>query len=235
MTPPFIPQKAMVIMAHPDDPEFFCGGLVALWAQHGTKVEYLLLTNGNKGSDDPEMTPARLKAIRQREQRAAADVLGVGNITFFDEPDGELTPSPALREQVVRQLRRFRPDAVIAPDPTTFFWHNRINHTDHRAAGQIAADALFPAVGNRMYHPELLADGLEPHTVPHIFIAGSLQPDIFVDITAVFDKKVDAILCHISQIPDTDGLKERLRQWHTATDEYGHTVLREAYRHLQIG
>ncbi len=235
MNPPFIPQRAMVIMAHPDDPEFFCGGLVALWAKNGTEIEYLLLTNGNKGSDDPDMTPDRLKAIRQQEQRAAADVLGVGNITFFDEPDGELTPSPALREQVVRQLRRFRPDAVISPDPTTFFWHNRINHTDHRAAGQIAADALFPAVGNRMYHPKLLAEGLEPHTVPHIFVAGTVQPDFFVDITDVFETKLEAILQHTSQIPDTEGLAERLKQWHTATDEYGRTVLREAYRHLQIG
>lgn len=235
MNPPFIPQRAMVIMAHPDDPEFFCGGLVALWAQQGTHIEYLLLTNGNKGSDDPDMTPARLKTIRQREQRAAADVLGVGEITFFDEPDGELTPSLALREQVVRQLRRFRPDAVIAPDPTTFFWHNRINHTDHRAAGQIAADALFPAVGNRMYHPELLAEGLEPHTVPHIFIAGTTRPDLFVDISAVFDTKLAAIFQHTSQISDPDGVAERLKQWHTATDEYGRTVLREAYRLLHIG
>ncbi len=231
---PFIPQRAMVIMAHPDDPEFFCGGLVALWAKKGVQIEYLLLTNGNKGSDDPDMTPTRLKTIRQREQRAAADVLGVGEITFFDEPDGELTPSLALRERVVRQLRRFRPDAVIAPDPTTFFWRNRINHTDHRAAGQIAADALFPAVGNRMYHPELLAEGLEPHTVPHIFIAGTIQPDVFVDISAVFDTKVTAILQHRSQISDPDKLTERLKMWHTATDEYGHIVLREAYRHLQI-
>ncbi len=232
---PFIPRRAMVIMAHPDDPEFFCGGLVALWAEAGANIEYLLLTNGNKGSDDPAMTPARLKNIRRQEQRAAADVLGVGEITFFDEPDGELTPSLRLREQVVRQLRRFRPEAVIAPDPTTFFWRNRINHTDHRAAGKIAADALFPAVGNRMYHPELLAEGLEPHTVPHIFIAGTTRPDIFVDISTVFDKKIAAILQHTSQIPDPDGLQARLKQWHTATDEYGRTVLREAYRHLQIG
>lgn len=235
MTPPFIPQKAMVIMAHPDDPEFFCGGLVAQWAKHGVDISYLILTNGNKGSADPTMTPEKLKDIRRTEQRAAAAVLGVKTVTFFNEDDGELTPTLRVRTDVVRELRRFRPDAVIAPDPTTYFWHGRINHPDHRAAGEIAVNALFPAVGNRMYHPEFLADGLTPHTVAHIFLAGTLQADFYVDISDVFDQKVQAILSHASQIPQPEALSDRLREWHHAVDEYGREVLRESYRRLHIG
>ncbi len=230
----FIPQKAMVIVAHPDDPEFFCGGLTALWAKQGTEIAYLLLTSGNKGSDNPTITPPELARLRQQEQRQAANVLGVKHITFFDENDGELTPTLAIRQKVVREIRNFNPDAVITTDPTTYFRGTRINHPDHRAAGEIAVGALFPATGNRMYHPELLQQGLAPHTVPHVFLAAPTEVNLWVDISDVFELKLKAIMAHQSQIKDPDDLAVRLKEWSKATDEYGRDVYREAYRHLQI-
>ncbi len=232
----YIPQKAMVIMAHPDDPEFFCGGILALWAREGTEIAYLILTNGNKGSDDPTMTSEQLTVIRQTEQRNAARVLGVKEIIFFDENDGELIPTLEIRKKVVQELRRFQPDAIIAPDPTRYFYANTyINHPDHRAAGEIALGAAFPATGNRMYHPELLEQGLEPYPLRHIFFAGASETTLWVDISEVFELKIEAILCHKSQIKDPEELQERWRQRSKATDEYGREVYREGYRYMIIG
>jgi len=233
---PTPPKRAMVIVAHPDDPEFFCGGTVALWCTTGTEVIYLILTNGNKGSDDPTQTPETLAKIRQKEQQAAANLLGVKEIIFFDEPDGELISTLKLRKQVVAQIRKHRPDAVIALDPTRFFFENRsINHADHRAAGEVAIDAIYPAARNRMYHPELLEEGLEPHTVKDIFIVEPEQPTAYVDITDVFETKLNATLCHTSQIADPEGSVERWRKRATITDEYGRQVMREGFRVMNVG
>lgn len=230
------PKKAMIIMAHPDDPEFFCGGTVALWAKHGAKITYLVLTNGNKGSDDPNMTPKMLVKTRKKEQKAAAKALGVKKVIFFAENDGELLPNLKIRKNVVKEIRRYQPDAVIAPDPTRYFYENTyINHPDHRAAGEIALGALFPAAGNRMYHPELLDEGLEPHTVHHIYLAGSPQPNLWIDISDVFKTKIKAILCHKSQVRDPETLPERIKQRSKGIDEYGREVYREGYRHMVIG
>ncbi len=232
----YTPEKAMVIMAHPDDPEFFCGGLTAQWAGKGAHITYLILTSGNKGSDDPTMTPERLAEIRQAEQRRAAAVLGVQDVIFFAENDGELIPALAIRRQVVREIRAVKPEAVIAPDPTRYFFGNTyINHPDHRAAGEIALGALFPATGNRMYHPELLQHGLPPHTVPHIFLANPAEVNLWLDISAEFELKLKAILCHQSQIKEPQHLADRLRQRSKAIDEYGREVYREGYRHITIG
>lgn len=230
------PNRAMVIVAHPDDPEFFCGGTVAMWCAAGTEVIYLILTNGNKGSDDPTLTPETLAKIRQKEQQAAADLLGVKEIIFFNEPDGELESTLELRKQVVTQIRKHQPDAVIALDPTRFYFENRyVNHADHRAAGEVAIDAIYPAARNRMYHPELLEEGLEPHTVKDIYIVEPEQPTMYVDITDVFETKVNAILCHASQITDPEGSAERWRKRATITDEYGRQVMREGFRVMNVG
>jgi LmbE family N-acetylglucosaminyl deacetylase len=229
------PKRVMVIMAHPDDPEFFIGGTIALWVREGAEVVYLILTNGNKGSDDPEMTPVRLTELRQKEQRSAANLLGVKTIIFLDEPDGELQATLQLRQRVVREIRRHRPHVVICPDPTAYYFGNTyVNHPDHRAAGRVALEAIFPAARNRMYHPELLDEGLMPHTVREIFLAGALQPDRWVDITDVMDLKIQAIRSHASQLTDPEGAIERVRQRAEAVDEYGRSVYREAFRHLTL-
>ncbi|RME79258.1 MAG: PIG-L family deacetylase [Chloroflexi bacterium] len=230
-----VPNSAMVIMAHPDDPEFFCGGTIAIWCAAGCEVTYLILTNGNKGSDDPEMTPERLAAIRRKEQQAAADVLGVKRVLYLEEPDGELQPTLDLRKRVVAEIRRYKPEVIIAPDPTRYFYTDYINHADHRAAGVVAIDAVFPAARNRMYHPELLDEGLEPHTVRQVYLVGPAQPDRWVDITPVFETKLRAIRCHVSQIKDVDYMESRVRQRHQAVDEYGREVMREGFRILTIG
>ncbi len=226
----------MVIMAHPDDPEFFCGGTIALWAAAGCEITYVILTNGNKGSDDPHMTPERLIDIRQKEQRAAADVLGVKNIVFLGEPDGELMSTLELRRRVVAEIRRYKPEIVIGPDPTRYYFANTyINHADHRAAGMVTIDAVFPAARNRMYHPELLEQGLEPHTVKEVYLAGTEQPDRWVNVTGVFDTKIKAILCHVSQVREPENLPNRLKERDKTVDEYGNEVFREGYRVMHIG
>jgi len=226
----------MVIVAHPDDPEFFCGGTIALWCANGTEIRYLILTNGNKGSDDPEMTPEKLAAIRKKEQQAAADVLGVKQVIYFDEPDGELEHTRGLRQRVVSEIRRYRPEVVITLDPSRYFAGDRyINHADHRAAGEVAIDAIFPAARNRMYHPELLNHGLEPHTVKEVYLSGANEPNLWVDISAVFDTKIAAIRCHASQIKDPDDLHQRIKERSMATDQYGREVLHEEFRVMRIG
>ncbi|MFQ5612697.1 MAG: PIG-L deacetylase family protein [Anaerolineae bacterium] len=228
-----VPRRAMVIMAHPDDPEFSVGGTIALWTAAGAEITYLILTNGNKGHDDPAMTPERLAVLRQEEQKAAADVLGVRQVLFFDEPDGELVPTLAVRQRVVAEIRRHQPEAIIAPDPTRYFFRDvYINHPDHRAAGEIALAAIFPAAGNRMYHPELLAAGLEPYSVKEVWLANASAPNRWVDITAVFQTKLEAIRCHVSQVREPENLEERLRERSQAIDEYGRTVYREGFHRL---
>ena len=220
----------MVIMAHPDDPEFFCGGAIAKWCAAGTEMAYLILTNGNKGSDDPEMTPQKLAMIRREEQHAAAKVLGVKDVIFFDEPDGELQPTLDLRKRVVAEIRRFQPVAILGQDPTRYFTADHINHADHRAAGEVVIDAVFPAARNRMYHPELIAEGLEPHVVKDVYLAGTEQPNLWVDISDVLEVKLNAIRCHTSQIKEPENLEQRIRERSKAIDEYGHEVYREGFR-----
>jgi LmbE family N-acetylglucosaminyl deacetylase len=161
--------------------------------------------------------------------------LGVKRVIIIGENDGELISTLEIRKKVVKEIRRYQPDAVIAPDPSRYFFQNTyINHPDHRAAGEIALGALFPATGNRMYYSELLNQGLEPHTVPHIFLANANEPTLWVDISEVFETKVQAILCHKSQIKDPEGLADRMRERSKAIDEYGREVYREGYRHMII-
>lgn len=206
-------EKAMVIVAHPDDPEFFCGGTIAHWAREGVEITYLICTRGDKGSDDPAMTAERLTEIRQAEQMAAAHTLGVRNVVFFDYHDGELEPSLKLRGEIVREIRRYRPQVVITPDPTTRFSRGVYpNHADHRIVGDVAIDAIFPAAGLRLYYPEQLAEGLEPHRVDEVYLTVTNEPDTWVDTTAVLDLRIAALCCHASQIKDPDALIRRIRE-----------------------
>lgn len=203
--------KVMVILAHPDDPEFFCGATIARFAREGKQVRYCLLTCGDKGSDDPDMTPDRLCAIRHEEQTNAARVLGVTDLVWLDYPDGELVASFEARLRVAREIRKYKPDIVVTCDPTRMYSPFGINHSDHRVAGEIVLDAIYPGVGNRMYFKELLAEGLEPHQVKEVYIAGAVEPDTVVDVTDTFDLKIKALREHKSQIKDPDALEERMR------------------------
>ena len=206
------PQRVLLVLAHPDDPEFFCGATLAKWAKEGKEIRYLLLTCGDKGSDDPAMTPETLCADRQTEQRAAAAVIGVREVKFLSYHDGELFNTLEARREIVREIRRVRPAIVVTCDPTTFIRQNvAINHPDHRAAGATTLDAIFPAAGNRMYFPELLEEGLEPHSPTEVWLSVTTEPNVWVNVNDTIAIKIAALRQHKSQIKDPDVLEKRIR------------------------
>ncbi|MDM8529349.1 PIG-L deacetylase family protein [Anaerolineales bacterium HSG24] len=229
------PKRAMVIVAHPDDPEFFCGGLIALWSKAGTKITYLILTDGRKGTDDLTIPPVHLIAIRRQEQQAAADYLGVKRVIYLDEPDGELKPSLTIEKRVVAELRRYQPDAVISFDPTRYYLGDfYLNHPDHRAAGEIAINALFPAVGSPLYYPELIREGLEPHTPQVLYLWDAETPNLWVDVTGVDETKTAALQYHASQINGLVTLGQQLREHQKTVDSAGQEMLREGYQRISL-
>jgi LmbE family N-acetylglucosaminyl deacetylase len=205
------PQSILVILAHPDDPEFFLGGSIARWTGQGHRVDYCLFTRGDKGVNGRVVDPAILAAQREAEQREAADVLGVNSVCYLNFEDGYLMPDLAARREVVRIIRRFKPDIVISCDPTNYFAReNRINHPDHRAAGQIVMEAIFPACGNPLYFPELSMEGLEPHNVKEVWFSLPAIANIKLDVTDTWNLKYQALLKHRSQIQDSDTLWRNL-------------------------
>jgi LmbE family N-acetylglucosaminyl deacetylase len=197
----WIPASALVIAAHPDDIEFGCAGTVARWVSEGAHVTYALLTNGAAGSSDPQMTRARLAELREAEQRAAAKVLGVDQVEFLGYEDGLLEPSLEVRKEVVRLIRRVRPEVVVTTDPTTRYFADRyINHPDHRAAGEATLAAVIPGSDTRLAYPELLEEGLEPVKLVGVWLMMNPEPNLVVDIGEFIDKKVESLRCHVSQI-----------------------------------
>lgn len=218
------PQNILVILAHPDDPEFFCGGTLARWARAGHSITYLLLTCGDKGfnpATHPEMTPENLCGIRHLEQSHAAKVIGASPPLFLDLPDGCLVPSLDLRRDIVREIRRHKPDILVTCDPQNLFATYGINHPDHRAAGQVVLDAVFPAAGNPVYFPELLEHGFQPHLPKEVWCSLTNQPNTTIDVTETWDIKLKAILEHKTQVQDTEKLMERMKSRRTenSTDE----------------
>jgi LmbE family N-acetylglucosaminyl deacetylase len=208
-----IPESAMVIVAHPDDAEFMVAGTVARWARGGSEIVYLLVTDGDKGSSDPTMTHEQLAALRRDEQRAACRVLGVNKVEFLHYEDGMIEPTLALRRDIARVIRRHRPKAAICQDPTRFYsGRGYINHPDHRAVGEAALGAIYPAARDRLTFPELIAEGLEPHKIQEVFIGASEGEDVVVDISATIEAKVEALKAHKSQIGDWDAAS-MIREW----------------------
>jgi len=206
-------QKILVVLAHPDDPEFFCGATLAGWARQGHEIVYCLLTCGDKGrNDNNRHLPAEaLCAIRHAEQNAAAQALGVAAVTFLNYEDGSLVPDLGLRRDICREIRRHRPDILVTCDPQNLFASYGLNHPDHRAAGQAALDAVFPAAGNELFFPELLAEGFAPHTPKEIWASLTSQPNVTMDVSADWETKIRALKEHKSQIGDPAQLEERLR------------------------
>ena len=206
--------RVLVVLAHPDDPEFYCGGTIARWAASGRDITYCLLTRGDKGSDDDRLSTQELAEIREVEQRAAAKVLGVHEVMFLNELDGYVLPTLDLRRDIVRVIRQVKPQVVVTCDPTNFFPSNYyINHADHRAAGQATLDAVYPAARSTLYFPELSQEeGLQPYKVREVYIAGPQHPNITVDITEFFSQMVAALGEHRSQIKDITALEERMRE-----------------------
>lgn len=196
----------MAIMAHPDDIEFSCAGTLAKWAAEGRDIIYVVCTSGDKGSSDPDMTPQHLASIREAEQCAAARAVGVREVIFLRYPDSELEDTRDFRREIVRLIRRHQPDTVVTMDPTRPYQL----HRDHRTAGRVALDAVFPFARDRMTFPELLAEGLEPHKVAEIYLTGTDHADTWIDISETLPLKIAALRCHVSQVGDGAWLAERI-------------------------
>ncbi|MCC6611997.1 MAG: PIG-L family deacetylase [Anaerolineae bacterium] len=209
------PKRVLGVFAHPDDPEFFCGGTFARWAADGAEITFLMATSGDKGSADPEMTSERLSAIREDEERNAASVLGVKEVIFLRYPDGELQPNLALRRDIVRIIRLKQPDVVVTCDPTVFWSGERsINHPDHRAIGEATLDAVYPTARDRLNFIELERDeGLNPHKTKQLWICGTQTPTRRMDVSDFVETKIAALREHKSQIADMEAMAERQRSY----------------------
>lgn len=223
-------KTALVVGAHPDDPDFGAGGTAALWSRDGWNFYYLVCTNGSKGSADPDMDPEKLIEYRQAEQRAAAQALGVVDCFFLDGVDGELQLTRELLGKVVWHIRKLKPDAVFTHSTETIIRNSFINHSDHRITGQVTLDAIYPAARDILNFPEQIAEGLEPHKVLDIYIWGSNEPNFTVDIGEVSDIKVEALTHHMTQFAHREGFRESVKdRW---KDEEGRLV--ESFRRVQM-
>ena len=228
------PGCALVVVPHPDDAEGWCGGTVARWTSESADVFYVLCTDGGKGSSNPETVPEELAAIREREQMAAASVLGVKDVVLLRHPDGELEDTAGYRKELVRAIRRFKPDILLCPEPykLSSYWHR-----DHRIAGQVAADAAFPYARDHLHFQELLTEeGLETHKTGMVLFWNPDLPDVHMDIKSTIDLKTRALSCHESQISQranrdvAESVRERARNAAEGTDlEYA-----EAYRKVEF-
>jgi LmbE family N-acetylglucosaminyl deacetylase len=209
------PGRVMVIVAHPDDADFGPAGTIARWVRAGSVAHLVCCTRGDAGADDARTDPLELARTREAEQRAAARHVGYAEVTFLHPPDGALANDLALREQLVRLIRTFRPDAVVAPDPTVVITRTgHVQHTDHRAAAMAALDAVYPAARNALAFPHLVIhEGLEPHAVRWMYLFWTERPDAWVDVSATLDVRRAALHEHASQIRDPDGFDERIRAW----------------------
>ncbi len=209
-------QKILVILAHPDDPEFFCGGTIAKWVGEGNLVSYLLLTRGEKGVND-HFNPDDIKEIiqiRKKEQENAAKVVGVNEINYLHEPDGYLTANILIRRKVVKSIREMKPDIILTCDPTNYYLRDTyINHPDHRAAGQIVIDSVFPAVQNPVFFPDLIINNnLSPHQLKEVWLSLPLSGNTIVDVTGLWTKKLKALHTHESQIGNPEEFDSRMME-----------------------
>ncbi|MEW6718093.1 MAG: PIG-L deacetylase family protein [Chloroflexota bacterium] len=229
------PDCVLVIVAHPDDPEFGMGGTIARWTRSGAKVTYLITTDGSRGSSDANMTRENLAEIRQAEQRAAARVLGVSEVVFLGYPDGATKNTPELQRDLVRHIRSVHPDIVMTHDPTARIFDNSwLNHPDHRAVGDAALDAIYPFARDRLSFPELECEGLSPHKVLDIYLTPTNESNEIVDISDTIDQKIKALQEHRSQIGDPDALAERIREWGRRRAEGTPFTYAERFRRINL-
>jgi LmbE family N-acetylglucosaminyl deacetylase len=191
----------LAIFAHPDDAEISAGGTMARWADEGREVHLLILTNGDRGSEDPNDDRVELARTRVTEQEAAGRVLGLASFQILDTHDGELENTPAVRADVARRVRTLKPAVVLSCDPTAWFFGSQyFNHSDHRTAGAIALDAIFPGAGNPHFFSEQLAEGLQPWTVSEIWLGWTNEPNHYQDITGYMERKLGSLAEHASQV-----------------------------------
>jgi len=222
----------MVVTPHPDDAEFGVAGTVARWTREGKDVIYVVCTNGDKGTSDPNMKPEELTRIREEEQLTAAKLLGVKEVIFLRHPDQSLEDTPEFRKEIVRLIRMYKPYTVVTADPyRRYIWHR-----DHRITSQVTLDAIFPYARDHLAYPDLLEEGLEPHKVREVLLWGSEEPNYRVDVTDTFDVKIAALRCHKSQIggnPSSD-MEERMRERYRMMAKEEDYELAEAFHRIEL-
>jgi len=226
-------KKILIILAHPDDPEYFCGATIAKWTREGHNVDYCLFTKGEKGINDNYTVTKNIISIREKEQKFAADVLEVNSVQYLSYTDGMLVPNLEARKNIVRIIRALKPNIVVTCDPTNYYLNgNYLNHPDHRAAGQIVVDAVFPASQNELYFPELLSEQLNPHHVEEVWLSLPKEANITLDVTETWPIKVKALEEHISQIGDV--IKFRAHMVSKAAFEDKNNILRYEEKFYRI-
>lgn len=233
MSSKYVPERAMFIYAHPDDIEFGVAGTAAKWIKAGSEIIYVLLTDGNVGSHKDGISLDELAHIRRKEQTAAADVVGA-KCVFLGHDDGLLQPTLEIRKELVRLIRKYRPVAVVCGDPTLYFPSDTyINHPDHRAAAQLALDAVFPASEMAMLYPDLADEGLTGHKVNYVYVNWGQDNNVFIDISDTIDQKVEALRQHKSQLGDWDP-EERIREWNSEVGNKVGFEYAEAFRRITL-
>jgi len=230
----YTPESAMVIMAHPDDPEFSCGGTLARWAKAGTRIAYVICTSGEVGIAEAGMTKEKAAKIREAEQQDAAKIIGAEEVIFLREPDGMLQPTLELRKKMVREIRRFRPEVVVTGDPTVVWASDQyINHPDHRAAATAALDATFPAAGQPNLFEDLREEGLTAHKPRKVYVTGWNQTSTYVNIEDSIDIKIKALKSHASQMRDWDP-EPRIKEWAAERGKGKEMAFAESFRVITL-
>jgi LmbE family N-acetylglucosaminyl deacetylase len=226
------PASALAVYAHPNDPEVSCGGTLARWAHAGAEVHVLVATRGDKGSADPDVVADELAARRSEEMAEAARVLGLAGHHQLGIDDGDLENTPAVRSRIVELIRRVRPEVLVCPDPTAvFFGDHYYNHHDHRIAGWATLDAAAPSAGSPHYFPGVG----DVHAVPRVLMSGTLEPNVWVDVTATIETKIDALFCHRSQLPTTDEwFRDFLRERAEESGRIAGVRYAEGFRSLRL-
>jgi LmbE family N-acetylglucosaminyl deacetylase len=219
-------QRVLVVMAHPDDAEFTCAGTIAKWIRAGRQAHYVVCTSGDKGTKDPDMTPHHLAAIREEEQLAAAQMLGVEEVTFLRHRDGELETSKEFRAEIAMLIRDYKPDIVFTHDA----WRPYLLHPDHRAVGITVCDAIV-AARDHLFLPGQTAIGLEAVEPAELYLWGAAEADYFEDITQTIDLKLDALSKHKSQLRRPNW-QQRIRQWAADTGEPHGMAYAEAFKRI---
>jgi LmbE family N-acetylglucosaminyl deacetylase len=228
--------RVLVIMAHPDDPDFTCAGAAIQMARQGIEVTYMILTNGDKGNHNPEITRNQLIAMRKIEQRNAAELCGVKQVLFMGAEDGFLRPTRSIRKRVTREIRRIRPEIIVCPHPDRYLvGMGYINHPDHRNAGLVALEAIFPAADNPMFYPDMADEGYLPHKISQLYVFGHENPNVQLDITDDVDLKIQAILCHKTQIANPEEAPTRWKERWGSKQEDGSVRYFERFLCMKFG
>jgi LmbE family N-acetylglucosaminyl deacetylase len=212
-------ERILVVIAHPDDADFGAAGSVARWTDAGIEVAYCIATDGEAGGRHTGIGPAELADLRRIEQTSAAKVVGVTDLTFLGYADGRLVSSLELRRDITRVIRRVRPQRVLCQSPDRNYQRIFASHPDHLACGESTLAAVYPDARNPFAHPELLDEGYEAWVVQEVYLMTPTDADVFVDITDTIDRKIEALLSHVSQMPEPASTEERIRAWGVMTAE----------------